>query len=90
MGFTSMPDEEDSEESSESGGDEEPQTSFSMTQTASDLSMGDGLGRLDTMSLELDALVKFVRRGAESLAGGTSDAAATFGVIAFALEDWDA
>ncbi|KAK0467793.1 Spc98 family-domain-containing protein [Desarmillaria tabescens] len=42
-----------------------------------------------SMSSELDALVRFVRRGAESLAGGTGEAAATFGVIAFTLEDWD-
>lgn len=45
--------------------------------------------RLDKMAQELDGLVKFVRRGAESLAGGVSDASATFGVLAFALEDWD-
>ena len=41
------------------------------------------------MSTELDALVRFVRRGVESLAGGTSEAASAFGVFAFALEDWD-
>ncbi|KAJ3576249.1 hypothetical protein NP233_g563 [Leucocoprinus birnbaumii] len=46
--------------------------------------------RLDKFSSELDGLVRFVRRGVESLAGGTSEAAPAFGVLAFALEDWDA
>jgi len=45
--------------------------------------------RLDKFSSELDGLVKFIRRGVESLAGGTSETASTFGVLAFALEDWD-
>lgn len=45
--------------------------------------------RLDKMSKELDGLVRFLRRGVESLAGGTGDAAQAFGVLAFALEDWD-
>ncbi|KAF9266306.1 hypothetical protein L218DRAFT_956662 [Marasmius fiardii PR-910] len=50
---------------------------------------GDYLTRISKMSTELDGLVRFIRRGVEALAGGTSDAAATFGVLAFALEDWD-
>lgn len=47
--------------------------------------------RLDKMSRELDALVRFIRRGVEALAGGTrsGEAAAAFDVFAFALEDWD-
>ena len=45
--------------------------------------------RVDKMSLELDALVRFVRRGVESLAGGAGEAASTFGIFAFTLEDWD-
>lgn len=45
--------------------------------------------RLDKFSSELDGLVRFIRRGVESLAGGTSEAASAFGVLAFALEDWD-
>jgi gamma-tubulin complex component 5 len=45
--------------------------------------------RMDKMSLELDGLVRFLRRGVESLAGGSSEAAPAFGVLAFALEDWD-
>jgi len=47
------------------------------------------LDRIDTMSSELDGLVRFVRRGTESLAGGTGEAAPAFGVLAFTLEDWD-
>ncbi|KAK1223321.1 hypothetical protein PQX77_013798 [Marasmius sp. AFHP31] len=50
---------------------------------------GDFLARISKMSTELDGLVRFVRRGVETLAGGTGDAAAAFGVLAFALEDWD-
>ncbi|KAJ8086982.1 hypothetical protein PM082_005807 [Marasmius tenuissimus] len=50
---------------------------------------GDLLMRIGKMSTELDGLVRFVRRGVETLAGGTGDAAAAFGVLAFALEDWD-
>jgi len=49
----------------------------------------DFLGRVERMSSELDGLVRFLRRGVESLAGGTSEAAPAFGVLAFALEDWD-
>ncbi|GJE84854.1 gamma-tubulin complex component [Phanerochaete sordida] len=45
--------------------------------------------RLDKMASELDALVRFVRRGVEGLAGGADEAAAVFDVLAFALEDWD-
>ena len=45
--------------------------------------------RMDRMSLELDGLVRFLRRGVESLAGSSSEAAPAFGVLAFALEDWD-
>ncbi|KAJ7639449.1 Spc98 family-domain-containing protein [Roridomyces roridus] len=55
----------------------------------SSVSVEDGYGRIDKMASELDGLVRFVRRGVESLAGGTGDAAASFSVLSFALEDWD-
>ncbi|KAG5654228.1 hypothetical protein H0H81_005915 [Sphagnurus paluster] len=45
--------------------------------------------RMDKMSTELDGLVRFLRRGVESLAGGTGEAAPAYGVLAFSLEDWD-
>ncbi|KAF8655331.1 hypothetical protein AX16_003104 [Volvariella volvacea WC 439] len=45
--------------------------------------------RLDRMSSDLDGLVRFIRRGVEGLANGTGEAASTFGILAFALEDWD-
>jgi gamma-tubulin complex component 5 len=45
--------------------------------------------RLDKMSSELDALVRFVRRGIEGLAESTSGTASVFNVFSFALEDWD-
>ncbi|KAF9026550.1 hypothetical protein BDZ89DRAFT_1134734 [Hymenopellis radicata] len=89
VGFSAVVDD-DSEDSSDSDEEmEEPQTSFSVAHDVIE-EAGDDVGRLDRMSSELDALVKFVRRGAESLAGGSGEAATTFGVIAFTLEDWDA
>lgn len=64
--------------------------SFSMAASSISSVAEEGfLGRLDKMSSELDGLVRFVRRGVESLAGGTGEAAPAFGVLAFALEDWD-
>ena len=45
--------------------------------------------RLDKMSSELDALVRFIRRGVESLSAESGEAASAFGMLAFALEDWD-
>jgi gamma-tubulin complex component 5 len=45
--------------------------------------------RLDKMGAELDGLVRFIRRGAESLGNGTPDIASAFGMFAFTLEDWD-
>lgn len=50
---------------------------------------GGFISRIDKMASELDGLVRFIRRGTESLAGGVGEAAPAFGVLAFALEDWD-
>lgn len=61
---------------------------FSMTASVSYAEEGFQ-SRMDKMSSELDGLVRFLRRGVESLAGGTGEAAPAFGVFAFALEDWD-
>ena len=66
-------------------------TSFSVL-GSSIVSLGeeeDFFVRVERMSSELDGLVRFLRRGIESLAGGTGEAAPAFGVLAFALEDWD-
>lgn len=49
----------------------------------------DPLGGVEKISTELDGLVRFIRRGVDSLAGGTSEAASAFGVLSFVLEDWD-
>ena len=85
----SSSDEEGLDEESLAGrSGREPSFSFMASTTAS--FMEDGfLARLDKMSGELDALVRFVRRGVESLAAGTGEAAPAFGIFAFALEDWD-
>lgn len=68
--------------------DPEPTSSAAAVSFASS-SDEDIFRRMDKMSAELDGLVRFVRRGVESLAGGVGDAGLVFGVLAFALEDWD-
>jgi gamma-tubulin complex component 5 len=45
--------------------------------------------QIDAMSKELERLVRYIRKKTEALAGGRSDAASAFGILAFALEDWD-
>jgi gamma-tubulin complex component 5 len=65
-----------------------PEPSFSLSASVSYAEEGIST-RMDKMSSELDGLVRFLRRGVESLAGGGSEAAPAFGVLAFALEDWD-
>lgn len=45
--------------------------------------------QLDKLSTDLDSMVKFIRKSIESLSVGTSEAAATFGVLSFMLGDWD-
>ncbi|KAJ6531298.1 Spc98 family-domain-containing protein [Mycena capillaripes] len=62
------------------------ESSFSM---AASISSEVGYSHIDKMSTELDGLVRFMRRGVESLAGGTGDAASSFSILSFALEDWD-
>jgi gamma-tubulin complex component 5 len=81
--------------SSESDSDEsdnglEPSYSMVTTSISSSYAEDDlSFARIEKLATELDGLVRFVRRGVESLAGGTGDAAITFGVLTFALEDWD-
>lgn len=45
--------------------------------------------QLDKLSTDLDNMVKFIRKSVESLSVGTSESAATFGILSFMLEDWD-
>ena len=63
--------------------------SLSMATSASFVDEDEFVVRLDRMSSELDTLVRFVRRGVESLAAGSGEAAVSFGMLAFTLEDWD-
>ncbi|KAH0588057.1 hypothetical protein H2248_006785 [Termitomyces sp. 'cryptogamus'] len=67
---------------------EAPEPSFSVNTSMSYAEEGFQ-ARMDKMSSELDGLVRFLRRGVESLAGGAGEAASAYGVLAFALEDWD-
>ncbi|KAI0032929.1 Spc98 family-domain-containing protein [Vararia minispora EC-137] len=64
------------------------EASLSM-RTSISLSDQDFFSQVDRMSGELDGLIRFFRRGVEELAGSTSEAALTFGILAFAMEDWD-
>ncbi|EKM59505.1 uncharacterized protein PHACADRAFT_191873 [Phanerochaete carnosa HHB-10118-sp] len=85
IGF-SLPVADSDSDSSDEDRDDEPEFSY-----ASNISFEEEtfVVRLDKMASELDALVRFVRRGVEGLAGGANEAAAVFDVFAFALEDWD-
>lgn len=65
-----------------------PEPSFSLNASV-ESSPDELVSGLDQMSKELDDLVRFVRRGVEALAGGTSDGAPVFGVLSFALADWE-
>ncbi|KAH9948797.1 Spc98 family-domain-containing protein [Amylocystis lapponica] len=67
----------------------EAEPSFSLGASSASFAEEGFVARLDKMGTELDALVRFVRRGVESLAAGAGEAASAFGVFAFALEDWD-
>ncbi|KAJ3975970.1 Spc98 family-domain-containing protein [Lentinula raphanica] len=70
--------------------EDEADYSYSVSINASTFAEGDDLStKLHKMSTDLDGLVRFIRRGIETLAGGTSDASTTFGILAFALQDWD-
>ncbi|KAG5648724.1 hypothetical protein DXG03_000071 [Asterophora parasitica] len=66
---------------------EPPEPSFSMNASMS-YAEEDLRTQMDKLSSELDGLVRFLKRGVESLAGGTGEAAPAYGVLAFALEDW--
>jgi gamma-tubulin complex component 5 len=84
----SSDEDSDDDEFIHEGDSEPPEPSFSMEDSM--LQEGaDFFGTLEQMSKELDGLVRFVRRGVESLAGGTSEVSSSFEVLAFALEDWD-
>lgn len=88
-----MSEESDTDDDEEHDGQDlnaalEPSFSMGASASAGDDTY-DSVTRLDKMSSELDGLVRFIRRGTESLAGGVGEAAPAFEVLAFALEDWD-
>ncbi|KAI0053720.1 hypothetical protein FA95DRAFT_1508286 [Auriscalpium vulgare] len=65
-----------------------PESSFVFGVSASFTDDGF-VGTIQKMSSELNGLVRFVRRGAEKLAAGSTEASTPFGILAFLLEDWD-
>lgn len=81
----------ESDSESEDGdhlGPPEPSFSYAASTTISFVEESF-FNRVEKMSSELDGLVRFIRRGVESLAGGSGEVAPTFGILAFNLEDWD-
>lgn len=67
---------------------EAPETSFSVAVPS--FAPEDLSEKLEKLSSELDSVVRYIRRGTETLASGPSNAARTFGILAFTLDDWDA
>ncbi|KAG9074923.1 hypothetical protein FRC06_010375 [Ceratobasidium sp. 370] len=53
------------------------------------LATDDWAERVERMSKGLDGLVRSLRRAAETLAGSVGKSAGAFGMLEFALEDWD-
>ena len=49
----------------------------------------DAFTRVEKMTKELDGLVRFIRRSVENLSSKGGPESSTFGVLSFALEDWD-
>jgi len=81
---------EDSSDEEEEDGMDNPAPELSFSVAASISYAEDGFqDQIGKMSIELDGLVRFLRRGVESLAEATGETAPAFGVLAFALEDWD-
>ncbi|PFH47800.1 hypothetical protein AMATHDRAFT_6396 [Amanita thiersii Skay4041] len=67
-----------------------PETSVSMIASSVSIAEGNSMMHLDKLSGELDELVRFVRRGVETLANNSAEVSSSvFGILAFALEDWD-
>ena len=63
--------------------------SFTVPIHEDDDEAGTSPAQLDKLSTDLDSMIKFIRKSVESLSVGTSEAAATFGILSFMLEDWD-
>jgi gamma-tubulin complex component 5 len=85
-------------ESSSSSSDDEDEDLASRIEHSRSMSMaasemhghgGDLAGQLERMAVELDAHVRLVRRGAETLATGSESGSDAYSMLAFALEDWD-
>ncbi|KAG8700453.1 hypothetical protein FRC08_004698 [Ceratobasidium sp. 394] len=53
------------------------------------LATDDWAERVERMSKGLDGLVRSLRRAAETLTGSVGTSAGAFGMLEFALEDWD-
>lgn len=84
-----LSDEEDTDEDDEENEDEDYTRTVSFMASSMRPTDEGFFEQLDKISTELDGLVRFVRRGIENLAGRAGEGAYTFGVLAFALEDWD-
>lgn len=84
----------DDDEDSDSELDESLITEFDSENRSYNLSDasyedGDVSSRNDRVGVELDGLVRFIRRAVEGLATGENNVS-SFEILAFALQDWDA
>jgi len=78
---------------SEQGGDNDEGYSMEPPSFIGDTTISfaeeDAFTRVEKMSSELDGLIRFIRRGVENLGSKGGPESSTFGVLSFALEDWD-
>jgi gamma-tubulin complex component 5 len=95
-GLSSSDEDDDITDDFDDDGNKEPDVLKNLTMETESFSIISTTGspeeiaeELNRFSKELDELVRFVRRGMEGLVGGSGEAASAFGVLAFALEDWD-
>lgn len=88
IGFSAPDISSEDESDDDEIADDAPEPSFSMNASVMSYE-GDLADHLDKLASELDGVVRFLRRGSESWAGGTTKTASVFGALAFALEDWD-
>lgn len=91
IGFSSSEPADESSDSSEDDDDVDearPEPSFAIDLSSIWADEGP-VGQLDKMGNEVNGLIRFIRRGVDTLAGAEGEAAQIFSILAFCLEDWD-
>ena len=87
-GFDPGEESSDSEQDEDDDGYEMEPPSF-IGDTTISFAEEDAFTRVEKMSRELDGLIRFIRRSVENLGSKGGPESSTFGVLSFALEDWD-